>query len=317
MSTEHYMSTGEAAKYVGVTSMTIRNLCKAGTLKYMKRGVFFYPSTNSVKAYKETLKDVHEISSDIEELRNKLFHERQELCDELDRMREQYRERMANIDMFPRRIEAIKELLHSVLVGISRYVDFIDCDLSRREYDILWDALQGKTFEQIGDKNRISKERVRQLWERGVRKMARLRGNFDELNYKICEMRAELKEKDDEITILKMKLSGEYVDCTKYSTDAINMSKILSMNILDDLSVSVRVKNCLKAYFDCKYGEPATITVRDVVGCHRHTLLKERNFGKKSLTELNEYLESYGLHFGQDVSMYPEYSELLKQQIQS
>lgn len=317
MSEEHYMSTGEAAKFVGVTSMTIRNLCKAGTLRYMKRGVFFYPSTNSVKAYKETLKDVHEISTDIEELRNKLFHERQELRDELEQMREQYRERMANIDMFPRRIEAIKELLRSVLIGISRYVDFVDCELSRREYDILWDALQGKTFEQVGDKFHISKERVRQLWERGVHKIARLRGNFDELNYKICEMREELKKKDEEITILKMKLSGEYVDCIKYSTDAINKSKILSLNILNDPSVSVRVKNCLKAYFDLPWGTEAIITVRDIVGCDRISLLKERNFGKKSLTELDEYLESYGLHFGMDVSMYPEYSEVLRQQTQS
>ena len=40
---------------------------------------------------------------------------------------------------------------------------------------------------------------------------------------------------------------------------------------------------------------------------HRADLLKYRNFGKKSLTELDEFLEDRGLAWGMDVSDIPEY----------
>lgn len=57
--------------------------------------------------------------------------------------------------------------------------------------------------------------------------------------------------------------------------------------------------NCLR------YAEIETI--RDLVTMHRADLLKYRNFGKKSLTELDEFLEDKGLAWGMDVSDIPEY----------
>jgi DNA-directed RNA polymerase subunit alpha len=45
-------------------------------------------------------------------------------------------------------------------------------------------------------------------------------------------------------------------------------------------------------------------TVGDLVKLHRSELLKFRNFGKKSLTELDELLANLNLKFGMDVSIY-------------
>jgi DNA-directed RNA polymerase subunit alpha len=45
-------------------------------------------------------------------------------------------------------------------------------------------------------------------------------------------------------------------------------------------------------------------TVGDLVKLNRNDLLKFRNFGKKSLTELDELLASLNLKFGMDVSLY-------------
>ena len=59
---------------------------------------------------------------------------------------------------------------------------------------------------------------------------------------------------------------------------------------------SVRALNCLKA--------AEVDTIGDLVRYNRNDLLKFRNFGKKSLTELDDLLASLNLHFGMDVTPY-------------
>ncbi len=75
----------------------------------------------------------------------------------------------------------------------------------------------------------------------------------------------------------------------------LHMRKILKTS-LSDLDLSVRAYNCLKA---------AEIrTLGELVSYHIEDLLKFRNFGKKSLTELEDFVKEKGLNFGMDVSKY-------------
>ena len=75
----------------------------------------------------------------------------------------------------------------------------------------------------------------------------------------------------------------------------LQMRKILKTP-LADLDLSVRAYNCLKA---------AEIkTLGELVNYHIDDLLKFRNFGKKSLSELEEFVREKGLHFGMDVAKY-------------
>ena len=77
--------------------------------------------------------------------------------------------------------------------------------------------------------------------------------------------------------------------------DALRMRQLLKTK-LSDQDLSVRALNCLKA--------ADVDTVGDLVKLHRNELLKFRNFGKKSLTELDELLANLNLKFGMDVSIY-------------
>ncbi len=73
------------------------------------------------------------------------------------------------------------------------------------------------------------------------------------------------------------------------------IKKILLTNV-DDLELSVRSHNCLKA---------ANIkNLSDLVKRDESEMLKFRNFGRKSLAELIEIVENYGLEFGMDVDKY-------------
>lgn len=67
---------------------------------------------------------------------------------------------------------------------------------------------------------------------------------------------------------------------------------------IEDLNLSVRAYNCLKS---------ANInTIGELVSRDEHDLLKFRNFGRKSLSELQEVIEEKNLHFGMDVTKYLE-----------
>ena len=65
---------------------------------------------------------------------------------------------------------------------------------------------------------------------------------------------------------------------------------------LEDLDLSVRAYNCLKAAKINSLGE--------MVKYDKDELLKFRNFGKKSLVEIEELLQSKSLSFGMDLSKY-------------
>lgn len=77
--------------------------------------------------------------------------------------------------------------------------------------------------------------------------------------------------------------------------EVLLMRKLLKTS-LEDLDLSVRAYNCLKA---------AKInTLAELVRYDTHELLKFRNFGKKSLVEIEELLQEKGLTFGMDLSKY-------------
>lgn len=75
----------------------------------------------------------------------------------------------------------------------------------------------------------------------------------------------------------------------------LHMRKLLKTS-LEDLDLSVRAYNCLKA---AKINSLAEMVKYDT-----HELLKFRNFGKKSLVEIEELLQEKGLTFGMDLSKY-------------
>ena len=96
---------------------------------------------------------------------------------------------------------------------------------------------------------------------------------------------------DERITLdIDEKKSEEEFDET-----SLHMRQLLK-NKLVDMELSVRALNCLKS--------ADVETLGELVSYHKSDLLKFRNFGKKSLTELEELIESKGLAFGMDVSKY-------------
>jgi DNA-directed RNA polymerase subunit alpha len=86
--------------------------------------------------------------------------------------------------------------------------------------------------------------------------------------------------------------SDEKITNEKFDEEVLHMRQLLKTKLVD-LDLSVRALNCLKA--------ADVETLGELVQYNRNDLLKFRNFGKKSLTELDDLLLGMGLNFGMDI----------------
>ena len=96
---------------------------------------------------------------------------------------------------------------------------------------------------------------------------------------------------DEKITLETPQEEGD----EEFDEEVLHMRQLLKTK-LNDMDLSVRALNCLKS--------AEVETLGDLVGFNKTDLLKFRNFGKKSLTELDDLLAGLNLSFGMDISKY-------------
>lgn len=89
--------------------------------------------------------------------------------------------------------------------------------------------------------------------------------------------------------------ADEIAQTETYDEESLHMRQLLKTKLVD-MDLSVRALNCLKA--------AEVDTLGDLVSFNKSDLMKFRNFGKKSLTELEELVHNKGLNFGMDLSKY-------------
>ena len=96
---------------------------------------------------------------------------------------------------------------------------------------------------------------------------------------------------DEKITLETDETDGE----EEFDEEVLHMRQLLKSKLVD-MDLSVRALNCLKS--------AEVETLGELVVFNKTDLLKFRNFGKKSLTELDEFLANLNLSFGMDISKY-------------
>ena len=89
--------------------------------------------------------------------------------------------------------------------------------------------------------------------------------------------------------------ADEIAQTETYDEESLHMRQLLKTRLID-MDLSVRALNCLKA--------ADVDTLGELVQFNKTDLLKFRNFGKKSLTELDELVENKNLTFGMNVAKY-------------
>ena len=89
--------------------------------------------------------------------------------------------------------------------------------------------------------------------------------------------------------------ADEIAQAETYDEESLHMRQLLKTKLID-MDLSVRALNCLKA--------AEVDTLGDLVSFNKNDLMKFRNFGRKSLTELEELVILKGLSFGMDLTKY-------------
>ena len=171
----------------------------------------------------------------------------------------------------------------SVREAVMAFVAALDV-LNDGEKQVLVGVMEGCSYESIGEDFCVTRERVRQIFYKALRRVSASMGSYRRMLNETIELRRlrdEVKDKDRELRQLRKMLNVPEQDHEK--------CKLMSMKLVD-MDLSVRTINCLKSADICTVGE--------LVQCKKLELLKIRNFGKKSLSELDELLDRLGLEWG-------------------
>lgn len=191
-----------------------------------------------------------------------------------------------------RKLRYYKDVLRSLL-------DQDVITLTEREKDIVTAILiDDNSLEKVGEKFYLEIGRVRQIFQESC---GRLRFRLRDLKQESEQnkiLRGDMRALMEKVKILeaenqafRKKWDMDIKEQPAYEGE-INF-QLLSTRLVD-LDLSIRALNCLKA---------AEIeTLGDLVKYEKNEFLKFRNFGKKSLRELEELLESKELHFGMKLS---------------
>lgn len=299
---QKYIKASEVAEKFGVTRQTIRNWIDKGMIAAEKIDGCLYCTIKSVEAVEARYKDIVVLEDAVEAYIKK----HQKACEEYEASIELLRQSSAEntkICLIKPRLTELVRVMFGV-VRVSQYGE-------RRGDDMIELLLHGYDVKYIAEKYGISPERVHQIVEKDLRVL-----DYEGRQYvKIKEENERLKE---ELQTLKINVNS-LRSFREPGAESLEYSKVdVQENILTkrlvDCNLSVRVLNCLKSYEEKINGEwvyKDIDTIGDLARLQKTDLLKLRNFGKKCLIELDDFLSELGLEWGTNY-MVNENGEVVK-----
>ena len=285
------LSRDEAALLLDVTPQTISNWVEKGVLKghFVDRLLKIDKAT--IEKYFDTLSDLAFIEKRIFAAKRDLQLAEKELEKNLDDTR-------SAIHLLGKGVPA--HLLNEIFSAIIEASG--DDVLKEREKTILTMLLEGKDVEFVAEEYGLTRSRIMQIVSKAVRKLAtvktfsELRREYKQLVFDNANFQNVIEALQNRIKKLERINNIDTAPVSEYDYllgDKGGTFTALMNTSVYDLEISVRSLNCLKG--------ADVDTLYDLVKCNKTDLMKFRNFGKKSLTELEDLLESLHLHFGMDV----------------
>lgn len=285
------LSRDEAALLLDVTPQTISNWVEKGVLKghFVDRLLKIDKAT--VEKYFDTLSDLAFIEKRIFAAKRDLQLAEKELEKNLDDTR-------SAIHLLGKGVPA--HLLNEIFSAIIEASG--DDVLKEREKTILTMLLEGKDVEFVAEEYGLTRSRIMQIVSKAVRKLAtvktfsELRREYKQLVFDNTNFQNVIEALQNRVKKLERINNIDTAPVSEYDYllgDKGGTFTAMMNTPVYDLDISVRSLNCLKG--------ADVDTLYDLVKCNKTDLMKFRNFGKKSLTELEDLLENLHLHFGMDV----------------
>ena len=288
------MTRQQAAEKLGVTPQTVSNWLKAGILKDAGVNHITKIDEKTLNRFGPSLKELAATEQKIREAQA----ESDALCKkEQERLKDIRRTygvlNLGGDDVL--RVKIIKGVLCAAVNG------GVICE---REYNVLCRLLEKERATAIAEEYGLSRAGIYLIARKGVRKIAEmqdwreLQDEVEKAHEKVATADELISLQRNEIKRLKKELSMYVpsVEEPEADDDKLKEMRSLLKTKIVDMDFSVRTLACLKSY-DIE-------TLGDVVTYNKTDLLKIRNFGKKSLAEVEDVLDSLDLSFGMDISKY-------------
>ena len=286
---QKYIKASEVAEKFGVTRQTIRNWIDKGLIIAEKIDGSTYCTIESVRAIEDKYADVVVVEGALEAYMKKYDAACEEYKASVELL---HGASVANDEIRlnkPRLTELIRVLFGIVRVGI---------DLrGERMIEML---LAGSDSKEISESYGISPERVNQIVEKTIRILNCEGVQYQKLKEENERMKEELQTMENNVKSLRSfrEPGAENLEYSK-----VDIQESILTKRLVDCNITVRTLNCLKAE-DIE-------TVGDLARQHKTDLLKLRNFGKKCLIEIDDFLNELGLEWGTNY-MVNEHGEVVK-----
>ena len=288
------IQVAEAAKRLGVSRQTLMNWSSDGIIDVRN----IAGSNKSLWVDWEALEKLAPIMTDIEKARLALEKQREE-------MKEEYKRNSACLTEVRNNITGIERLGRlSTKMDFYESIPHIMYELgliNGREMNVVLSIIYGNTLEAIAEQHGLTRQRILQIYAKALRKSKEI-GKFKDDVLSLETTREELERAKSTILYLNRELASykRLEDMENKTMDekvtalaeTDNMIKLLTTRLVD-CELSVRALNCLKCI--------DVDTIGDLVQLNKTDLLKLRNFGRKTMYELDDFLESLNLCWGTDV----------------
>ena len=268
---KYAFTRNEAAEILGVTRQTITNWVNNGILESKSITDHNMISKASVDKLIEYCNDIGEVEKNISEYKKHIHSIKDDLKDKLNELKCKY-------GMLCDTPTALELFLNAFSVLSKDYEQ-------ERTIDIISSYIRGEEIANISMRYNISYMRIGQIIGKGIRRLLSKADKYKLLTADNERLALENNE-------LKLRISF-LENNTDKQTGNVELTKILCQKLVGQ-NLNYRVLNCLHC---------ANIyTIGDLVKLNKNDLLKFRNFGRKSLRELDELLNDKGLRWNMTIT---------------
>lgn len=287
---QRYYSRREAAELFGVCEETISHWVKKGVLKNANKNTHggLRITAKSVQVAMENCEDLVDQEKAISEYKKEIDKKRRRI----EKERDKYEAMLCGYTLRSY-VYVNAQMLNSTMADVLRV--FVDkAGIAEREKDIIVSLCNHSSIEDVAERYGLTCVRVQQIAHKAVRRLQYRVKKYEDYFEEVIQNRENIRHLEYEVSALNKENQSLRASIGMKERDggSVMVPKLL-MTPLSDSGISVRLAHALLSIeVQC---------LLQVMHIDKMRLLRNiRNFGKKSMTELEEIFESVGLHLGAD-----------------